>query len=220
MTIRGAGITTITATVTDSDTYTYATNTASYKLLVFRASKDEVSAGDIAVSSDGGSTLKYVAYDYDLENLNDFSGYEAIGVCVNTEFMIYYEYEWLTYDEAKTEYPQTPDGWTMPTNAQLETIFSNYQILGISARVAGSSDSSLYGKNAWSSERDTNGYPYYYAFAYNSVFANGHGNPSECIVILVRDLEVTPTTYIGTKAPTEAKAVGDIVFSDGSATAW
>ena len=172
------------------------------------------------MSSDGGSTLKYVAYDYDLENLNDFSGYEAIGVCVNTEFMIYYEYEWLTYDEAKTEYPQTPDGWTMPTNAQLETIFSNYQILGISARVAGSSDSSLYGKNAWSSERDTNGYPYYYAFAYNSVFANGHGNPSECIVILVRDLEVTPTTYIGAKAPSEAKTVGDIVFSDGSATAY
>ena len=29
----------------------------------------------------------------------------------------------------------------------------------------------------------------------------------------------TPT-YIGTKAPTEAKAVGDIVFSDGSATAY
>ena len=31
----------------------------------------------------------------------------------------------------------------------------------------------------------------------------------------------TPATaYIGTKAPTEAKAVGDIVFSDGSATAY
>ena len=221
VTIRGAGITTITATVTDSDTYTYATNTASYKLLVFRASKDEVSAGDIAVSSDDGSTLKYVAYDYDLYDLNDFSGYEAIGVCVNTEFMIYYEYTWLTYNDAKTEYPQTPDGWTMPTNAQLETIFSNYQILGISARVAGSSDSSLYGKDAWSSERDTTyGYPYYYAFAYNSVFVNGHGNPSGCYVILVRDLEVTPTTYIGSKAPTEAKAVGDIVFSDGSATPY
>ncbi|MBQ9207948.1 MAG: InlB B-repeat-containing protein [Treponema sp.] len=221
VTIRGAGITTITATVTDSDTYTYATNTASYKLLVFRAGKDEVSAGDIAVSSDGGSTLKYVAYDYDLYNLNDYSGsgYEAIGVCVNTEFMIYYEYEWLTYAEAMPEYPQTPDGWTMPTNAQLETIFSNYQILGISARVAGSSDSSLYAKEAWSSERSTNGYPYYYAMAYGRAFVST-GDPSECIVILVRDLEVTPTTYIGSKAPTEAKAVGDIVFSDGSATPY
>ena len=30
----------------------------------------------------------------------------------------------------------------------------------------------------------------------------------------------TPTTYIGTKAPSEAKAVGDIVFSDGSATPY
>jgi len=29
-----------------------------------------------------------------------------------------------------------------------------------------------------------------------------------------------PTTFIGTKAPSEAKAVGDIVFSDGSATAY
>ncbi|MBR1402657.1 MAG: InlB B-repeat-containing protein [Treponema sp.] len=221
VTIRGAGITTITATVADSDTYTYATNTASYKLLVFRAGKDEVSAGDIAVSSDGGSTLKYVAYDYDLYNLNDYSGsgYEAIGVCVNTEFMIYYEYEWLTYAEAMPEYPQTPDGWTMPTNAQLETIFSNYQILGISARVAGSSDSSLYAKEAWSSERSTNGYPYYYAMAYGRAFVST-GDPSECIVILVRDLEVTPTTYIGSKAPSEAKAVGDIVFTDGSATPY
>ncbi|MBR4825280.1 MAG: hypothetical protein IKZ86_10800 [Spirochaetaceae bacterium] len=30
----------------------------------------------------------------------------------------------------------------------------------------------------------------------------------------------TTTTYYGTKAPTEAKAVGDIVFSDGSATSY
>ena len=30
----------------------------------------------------------------------------------------------------------------------------------------------------------------------------------------------TPVTYIGTKVPTEAKAVGDIVFSDGSATPY
>ena len=30
----------------------------------------------------------------------------------------------------------------------------------------------------------------------------------------------TPTTYIGTKAPSEAKAVGDIVFNDGSATPY
>ncbi|MBR4385743.1 MAG: DUF1566 domain-containing protein, partial [Treponema sp.] len=29
-----------------------------------------------------------------------------------------------------------------------------------------------------------------------------------------------PTTYIGTKAPSKAKAVGDIVFSDGSATPY
>ena len=189
VTIRGAGITTITATVTDSDTYTYATNTASYKLLVFRASKDEVSAGDIAVSSDDGSTLKYVAYDYDLYDLNDFSGYEAIGVCVNTEFMIYYEYTWLTYNDAKTEYPQTPDGWTMPTNAQLETIFSNYQILGTSATIAaGSSTGGLYGKDTWSSER-SNGAPNYYNTRFNKISVNRYGDPSGCYVVLVRTLQ-------------------------------
>ena len=33
-------------------------------------------------------------------------------------------------------------------------------------------------------------------------------------------LTITQATYIGAKKPTEAKAVGDIVFSDGSATAY
>ena len=33
-------------------------------------------------------------------------------------------------------------------------------------------------------------------------------------------ITVTQATYIGAKKPTEAKAVGDIVFSDGSATAY
>lgn len=32
--------------------------------------------------------------------------------------------------------------------------------------------------------------------------------------------QTPPVTYIGTKAPTEAKVVGDIIFSDGSATTY
>lgn len=36
----------------------------------------------------------------------------------------------------------------------------------------------------------------------------------------LRGKSVLPVTYIGTKAPTEAKAVGDIVFTDGSATPY
>ena len=36
----------------------------------------------------------------------------------------------------------------------------------------------------------------------------------------VKKAKPAAVTYIGTKSPTEAKAVGDIVFSDGSATAY
>ena len=40
------------------------------------------------------------------------------------------------------------------------------------------------------------------------------------ITLYAKWTETAVITYIGTKAPSEAKAVGDIVFSDGSATAY
>ena len=43
---------------------------------------------------------------------------------------------------------------------------------------------------------------------------------ASCKVNVDDDPTVTQATYIGSKAPTEAKAVGDIVFSDGSATPY
>ena len=68
VTIKGAGETTITATVADSDTYTYATKTASYTLTITQATyigakkpTEAKAVGDI-VFSDGSAT----AYSADL----------------------------------------------------------------------------------------------------------------------------------------------------------
>ncbi len=41
-----------------------------------------------------------------------------------------------------------------------------------------------------------------------------------CLASCKVNVDYDPITYIGTKAPTEAKAVGDIVFTDGSATPY
>ena len=88
VTIKGTGETTITATVTETDgRYAYDNNTASYKLVVkeltFRASKNDVVAGDIAVS--GG---KYVPAEEWEEWFYKPNGYGAKGVCVDSSFMV------------------------------------------------------------------------------------------------------------------------------------
>ena len=81
------GETVITATVTDSETYAYAAKTASYTLVVkqltFRASKNDVVTGDIAVS--GG---KYVPAEEWEEWFYSSNGYGAKGVCVDSSFMV------------------------------------------------------------------------------------------------------------------------------------
>lgn len=88
VTIKGTGETVITATVTETDgRYAYDNNTASYTLVVkqltFRASKNDVVAGDIAVS--GG---KYVPAEKWEEYLYSPNGYGAKGVCVDNSFMV------------------------------------------------------------------------------------------------------------------------------------
>lgn len=88
VTIKGTGETTITATVTETDgRYAYDNNTASYTLVVkeltFRASKNDVVAGDIAVS--GG---KYVPAEEWEEWFYSPNGYRANGVCVDSSFMV------------------------------------------------------------------------------------------------------------------------------------
>lgn len=88
VTIVGTGETTITVTVTETDgRYAYDNNTASYTLVVkeltFRASKNDVVAGDIAVN--GG---KYVPAEKWEEYLYSPHGYGAKGVCVDSSFMV------------------------------------------------------------------------------------------------------------------------------------
>ena len=53
-----------------------------------------------------------------------------------------------------------------------------------------------------------------------TVTATYSGTKKVKSVKAVKKAKPAAVTYIGTKSPTEAKAVGDIVFSDGSATAY
>ena len=88
--------------------------------LTFRENKNAVVAGDIAVSSDGGNTLKFVpAENWDAEL---YTGYTALGVCVNTSYMINLVNENMSWNTATSTYPN--DNWRMPTNAELKAIYN------------------------------------------------------------------------------------------------
>ena len=88
--------------------------------LTFRGTKNAVVAGDIAVSSDGGTTLKYVPADS--WNESTYTGYTALGVCVNTSYMINLVNENMSWNTATSTYPN--DNWRMPTNAELKAIYN------------------------------------------------------------------------------------------------
>ncbi len=132
VTIVAAGETVITATVADSDTYTYATKTASYTLtvtgnntLTFRGNKNAVVAGDI-------------------------------GVCVDTSFMINLVNERMTWNAADEKYPDT-DGWDLPTRVQLKAVYDAMTALNTTlARITGAN--TLIDNYYWTSETygDTN----------------------------------------------------------------
>ena len=107
-----------TFTMPESNVTVTATFTALPPDTVFRASTAEVVAGDITVSSDGGNTLKFVpAENWDAEL---YTGYTALGVCVNTSYMINLVNENMSWNTATSTYPN--DNWRMPTNAELKAI--------------------------------------------------------------------------------------------------
>ena len=191
----------------------YAKWTEAARIAVFRASTAEVVAGDITVSSDGGNTLKFVpAENWDAEL---YTGYTALGVCVNTSYMINLVNENMSWNTATSTYPN--DNWRMPTNAELKAIYNVKGTLNTSlATISGAEQ--LIDSYYLSSETLNDEFACVVEFGDGSV--KYYYKTDSKLVRVVRDLEVTPTTYIGTKAPTEAKAVGDIVFTDGSATAY
>lgn len=105
-------------TAIKEDITLYAKWTEAASTAVFRASTAEVVAGDITVSSDGGNTLKFVpAENWDAEQ---YTGYTALGVCVNTSYMINLVNENMSWNTATSTYPN--DNWRMPTNAELQAI--------------------------------------------------------------------------------------------------
>lgn len=107
-------------TAIKEDITLYAKWTEAARIAVFRASTAEVVAGDITVSSDGGNTLKFVpAENWDAEL---YTGYTALGVCVNTSYMINLVNGNMSWNTATSTYPN--DNWRMPTNAELKAIYN------------------------------------------------------------------------------------------------
>ena len=126
VTIKGAGETTITATVADSDTYTYATKTASYTLTIIqaigtKAPTEAKSVGDI-VFSDGSATAytsgltltdeqksKAVAVIFYAGSASDTLGAKTLGVGLKNATGL----AWARYTIIET-FPQKTDnaeGW-------------------------------------------------------------------------------------------------------------
>ena len=131
VTIVSEGTATITATVTDSQTYAYAVKTASYTLVVkqltFRASKNDVVAGDIAVN--GG---KYVPAEEWEEYLYSPNGHGAKGVCVDSSFMVKAPTstgtEMVDHDKAVDTVLKQQEGinnYQLPTIEQFGKIYEN-----------------------------------------------------------------------------------------------
>ncbi len=161
VTIKGAGETTITATVADSESYTYAVKTASYTLTVTAAdTTQQKSAGSISYATTTVSkTTADVAFTNELTKTGDGT---------------------VTY---------TSDNTAVATvNEDGEVTIKGAGTATITATVADSDTYTYATKTASYTLTVTQATP--------------------------------PTTSIGTKAPTEAKAVGDIVFNDGSATPY
>ena len=148
VTIKGAGETTITATVADSDNYTYATKTASYTLTITQA------AGSISYAT---TTVSKTTADGTFTNELTKTGDGTV-----------------TYASSKTDVAE------VNTQTGLVTIKG----LGETTITATVADSDTY----------------------------TYATKTASYTLTV--------TYIGTKAPTKAKAVGDIVFNDGSATPY
>ena len=157
VTIVGAGETTITATVADSESYTYAVKTASYTLTV--------TAADTTPQKIAGSI-----------------SYATTTVSKTTA------------DEAFTnELTKTGDGTVSYASSKTDVAEVNTKNGLVTIKGAGETTIT-----ATVADSDT------YTYATKTASYT---------------LTVTQA-YIGTKAPSEAKAVGDIVFTDGSATPY
>ncbi|MBR6200411.1 MAG: hypothetical protein IKQ61_09140 [Spirochaetales bacterium] len=107
------------------------------------------------------------------------------------------------------------DGWYLPTLAELFQIWKNKKIIDAVGSLCGGSQ--FGSKEYWSSSQ------YASANTFASIFDFGSGDfgyyikhLDEVSVCSIRDF----TPYIGTKSPSATKAVGDIVFNDGSATPY
>ena len=111
--------------------------------------KNAVVAGDIAVSSDDGTTLIYVPADS--WNESTYADYTVIGVCVNTSYMINLINERMTWNTADEKYPDT-NGWDLPTRVQLKAVYAAMTALNTTLDRIGAT--TLTDSYYWTSETD------------------------------------------------------------------
>ena len=121
----------------------------------FRASKNDVQTGDIAVQN--GSNIKYAPYaKWNSSEYQSWSGktWTVIGVCVNTSIMISLTQKRDTWTNANNTYPYSTTNWRMPSYDELVTIYNTRGTLNTSlGKVSGSQ---LILDAYWASESNKN----------------------------------------------------------------
>ena len=127
----------------------------------------------------------------------------------------YFSKAYAKQNESRVSNTAYADGWYLPTLAELFQIWKNKKMIDAVGSLCGGSQ--FGSKKYWSSSQ------YASDNTYASIFDFGSGDLGyyikhldEVSVCSIRDF----TPYIGTKSPSETKAVGDIVFNDGSATPY
>mgnify|MGYP002624132803 CR=1 FL=1 len=243
VTIKGAGETTITATVADSESYTYATKTASYTLTITAAdTTPQKTAGSISyavtsvekttadgaftnvLTTTGDGTVTYTSSKTDVAEVNTQTGLVTIkGAGETTITATVADSESYTYATKTASYTLTVTqaagsisyATTTVSKTTADEAFTNTLTnTGDGTVTYASSKETVATVNATTGEVTIKG------VGETTITATVADSDTYTYATKTASYTLKITLYIGTKAPSEAKVVGDIVFSDGSATPY
>ena len=244
VTIKGAGETTITATVADSDTYTYATKTASYTLTVTQATPSYtvsiasgIEHGTVTAdktSAEKGATVTLTlsasdGYEFGTLSLTDASNAEITTTAVTEGSKYTFTMPESNVTVSATFKEKSSSGGTEKQAGSISYATASVSKTTDDAAFTNELTKTGDGTVTYASSKET-------VATVNAttgeVTIKGVGETTITATVADSDtytyatktatytITVTQATYIGAKKPTEAKAVGDIVFNDGSATPY
>ena len=244
VTIKGAGETTITATVADSDNYTYATKTASYTLTVTQATPSYtvsiasgIEHGTVTAdktSAEKGATVTLTlsasdGYEFGTLSLTDASNAEITTTAVTEGSKYTFTMPESNVTVSATFKEKSSSGGTEKQAGSISYATASVSKTTDDAAFTNELTKTGDGTVTYASSKET-------VATVNAttgeVTIKGVGETTITATVADSDtytyatktasytITVTQATYIGAKKPTEAKAVGDIVFNDGSATPY